>query len=256
MQPKEESSDVLARWKSRWDESRLGWHQAEPHPFLVKHGSELNIADLVGDDSCSGDTEPSRILFPLCGKTVDMAFLAEMKGVSEVVGVDGIRKALTEFIDENPHLEIKGSDSKKAFERFEGKSISLLKGDFFDIDDDVTNGKFDGIFDRGSIVAIQPSLREHYVGVMGKLLKPGGSIVMVTVDRREGSEEGKSAGPPFGINGDEINRLYKDLDWVESITKLDEKNEFHDEESKSRWTMQGVDSLFELVYLVKKKSIQ
>ena len=65
---KEESSDVLARWKSRWDESRLGWHQAEPHPFLVKHGSELNIADLVGDDSCSGDTEPSRILFPLCGK--------------------------------------------------------------------------------------------------------------------------------------------------------------------------------------------
>lgn len=185
-----------------------------------------------------------------------MAFLAEMKGVSEVVGVDGIRKALTEFIDENPHLEIKGSDSKKAFERFEGKSISLLKGDFFDIDDDVTNGKFDGIFDRGSIVAIQPSLREHYVGVMGKLLKPGGSIVMVTVDRREGSEEGKSAGPPFGINGDEINRLYKDLDWVESITKLDEKNEFHDEESKSRWTMQGVDSLFELVYLVKKKSIQ
>ena len=76
---------------------------------------------------------------------------------------------------------------------------------------------------------------------------------MTTVDRRDGTEEGKSAGPPFSVDGEEINRLYGNLDWVSSIQKLDEMNEFQDEESKKRWTMQGVDSLYELVYVVKTK---
>ncbi len=35
--------------------------------------------------------------------------------------------------------------------------ISFLKGDFFDLDDNAINRKFDVIFDRGSIVAIDPS---------------------------------------------------------------------------------------------------
>jgi thiopurine S-methyltransferase len=182
-----------------------------------------------------------------------MAFLSEHAGVGEVVGVDGIRKALEEFVNEHPHLKITETNGYEAFERFEGDGISLLKGDFFALNDGVTNGKFDGIFDRGSIVAIDPSLRKKYVDILGKLIKPGGSILMTTVDRRDGTEEGKSAGPPFSVDGEEINRLYGNLDWVSSIQKLDEMNEFQDEESKKRWTMQGVDSLYELVYVVKAK---
>jgi len=186
-------------------------------------------------------------------QTVDMAFLAEHDGVSEVVGIDGIRKALTEFADEHPHLNIKETEGLQAFERFEGNGVSLLKGDLFDLDEEMTKGKFDAILDRASIVAIQPSLREQYVDIMGKLIKPGGSILLITIDRREGTKEGVSAGPPFSVDADEITRLYKDLDWVESITKLDEFNEFKDEESKKKWTMQGVDSLFEMVHVVKAR---
>jgi hypothetical protein len=40
------------------------------------------------------------------------------------------------------------------------------------------------------------------------------------------------------------------------VTKLEECDEFQDEESKSRYTMQGVDSLFELVYVIKAKPAQ
>jgi thiopurine S-methyltransferase len=180
-----------------------------------------------------------------------MAFLSKHQGVSEVVGVDGIRKALEEFIDENPQLQIEESQGCDAFERFEGHGISLLKGDFFDLDDNATNGKFDGIFDRGSLVAIDPSLRKDYVNILGKLIKPGGSILMATVDRREGTEEAKNAGPPFSIDGDVINKLYGNLEWVESITKLDELDEFQDEDAKKKWEMQGIDSLYEIVYVVK-----
>ena len=182
-----------------------------------------------------------------------MAFLAKHESVGEVVGIDGIRKALTEFADENPDLELKEADTIKAVEKLTGKGITLLRGDMFDLDDDMTGGKFDVVFDRASIVAIRPELREKYVSVIGKLLKPGGTILLVTIDRRAGTEEGVSAGPPFSVNEDEVRRLYGNQAWVKSIVKLDENNEFKDEESKSRWTMQGVTSLFEPCFLITAK---
>jgi len=37
-----------------------------------------------------------RIFVPLCGKTVDVAYLAKLDGV-EVVGVEGVAKALVSY---------------------------------------------------------------------------------------------------------------------------------------------------------------
>jgi len=183
-----------------------------------------------------------------------MAFLANQKSVAEVVGCDGIRKALVDFSEEHQDLEVKEAPGMGAFDRFQGNAITLLKGDLFDLDENSAGGKFDGILDRASIVAIHPDLREKYVDILGQLIKPGGTILSVTIDRREGSQEGMSAGPPFSVDDEEIQKLYAGRDWVESVTKLEEYDEFKDEESKSRWTMQGVDSLYELVYVIKAKA--
>lgn len=80
-----------------------------------------------------------------------MAFLAQHPSVSEVVGLDGIRKALVTFAEEHPQLEIPTGDSSKVdgdvVERLTGKGIQLLRGDLFDMNESVT-GKFDMILDR------------------------------------------------------------------------------------------------------------
>jgi thiopurine S-methyltransferase len=203
-------------------------------------------------------SEPKTIFVPLCGKTIDMAYLATHPGVKEVVGVDGIREALVEFAQEHDDLDIQQVDSIPAFEKYQGKNISLLKGNFFDLLKDevvqgMLTGQFDGILDRASMVAIDPSLRESYVNILGKLLKPGGCILLITFDRRVGTPEGRNAGPPFSVDDEEVQRLYGNLDWVESITKLDEKDELDNEESKQRWISQGVESLFELVHVIRAK---
>jgi hypothetical protein len=52
---------------------------------------------------------------------------------------------------------------KGGHEHPEGKKITLLTGDFFDLDETVTGGRFEAIVDRASLVAIQPTLREAYV---------------------------------------------------------------------------------------------
>jgi thiopurine S-methyltransferase len=267
MKPKDEDSEILIRWAQRWSISKTGWQKSDPHHFLIKHGNDI-IPGLIpssGSDAGSCDSEildgddhgAKRVFFPLCGKTVDMKFLAENKAIKEVVGVDGIKKALEEFAEENPSLNIKEVDQiGSSFGKFVGNNVSLLKGNFFDIDEEVTGGQFDVIVDRASIVAIDPSLRDDYVSILGKLIKPGGSILLITIDRRAGTDEARSAGPPFSIDDTEIQRLYGSLDWVESLTKMSEHNEFETEEDKKRWTMQGVDSLFELCYVIKAKKLR
>jgi len=265
LRPADETTDNLSTWSKRWKESKTGWHKLQPHHFLEKYGHEIipNFATPPStiDAACTDSDHATagkqvRVFVPLCGKTVDMAFMAEHRGVREVVGIDGIRKALDEFSTENPNLQIEEQSTHhhRAVEKLSGNGIALLRGDLFDLDDDMTGGKFDCIFDRASLVAIQPELRERYVETMGKLMKPGGTILLVTLDRRDGTDDAKKAGPPYSVDEREVRRLYEGLDWVTSVTKLDEFDELENDKSRiPHWKEQGINLLFELCLLIKVK---
>lgn len=231
-----------------------GWHKESVHPMLRKYGGRFNFSL---NDNENGQQQQMKVLVPLCGKTVDMHFLAKQDSVSQVFGVDGVIKALTEFSDENPELEIKAVNELTktgSYQQLVGNSISLLKGDFFALNEDDSDGKVDAVWDRASMVAIKPTLRKFYVETIGRVVKPGGSILLVTFDRRVGTDEAKSAGPPFSINEEEVRNLYN-LPWVESIELLEEVNEFDaNPGSRDRWEKQGLSEMFEICFLIKVKS--
>lgn len=223
------------------------------HHSLLKHGSKIIPSFDDTDESCPN---PIRIFVPLCGKTIDMAFLANHKSISEIVGIDGIRKALDDFSADHEDLKMTNVENQgDGYERIRGNSIRLLKGDFFGLDDIKTGGRFDAVWDRASIVAIDPSLRESYVATLRRLIKPGGSLLVSTLERRAGTEEGKNAGPPFSVPESEIRRLYEKQDWVESVSLLEEIDEFEVyPDQKPRYVSQGVTSFFELVFEIKTKA--
>ena len=50
-------------WKQKWETNQLGFHKTEANPMLVKHFKELNFE------------KDSRIFVPMCGKTLDIAWL-------------------------------------------------------------------------------------------------------------------------------------------------------------------------------------
>jgi thiopurine S-methyltransferase len=242
-----EGDERLATWSDRWANNNLGWHLDHIHETLVKYGSHI-VPDA---DTCSG--EGVKILVPLCGKTNDLAHLASQKHV-QVVGVDGVRKALETFTKEHPSLEIEPVESCDKFERFKGRDIELLKGDFFDVDETTTGGRFDAIWDRAAIIAIQPELREMYVETISKVLKPGGTLLLSALERRTGTEEAIKAGPPFSLSEKEVRRLYESQDWVETVELLEEIDQFERKPSdKERFSQKGVTSMFELVFLIKAK---
>lgn len=115
-----EHSPNLARWTQKWVKSETRWHYTNTHHTLIKYKHLL----------------PSRgkILVPLCGKTVDLLYFPNQ----EVLGVEGVKKAITEFGAEQSAFFPTGFDSEKDtkenanFETYTGKTetseISLLRG--------------------------------------------------------------------------------------------------------------------------------
>jgi thiopurine S-methyltransferase len=193
-----------------------------------------------------------------------MAYLASHPSVSEVIGVEGIRMALEDFAKEQPQLDISPilqeeegvkSEEETKFEYFQGQNILLMKGDFFALNEQSTRGKVDSIWDRASMIAIHPSLREAYINVLHQVLKPGGTILLVTLERRTGTEEGRALGPPFSIPEEEVRRLYESQPWVESISLIQERDEFarNPENYNERFRSSGVTSMFELVFKITKR---
>jgi thiopurine S-methyltransferase len=240
----------------QWEAKRIGFHLPEMNPVLQKYAPQLfqSTSSTTSSSSSSSSDDPedcsaTRVFVPLCGKTVDMAYLTSM---AEVVGVEGIKTALEEFQLEQPDLQIELQPGiQNGFERFVGTKITLLKGDFFELTTEDTNGSFDVIYDRASMVAIQPELRSSYVDVLGRLLSKGGKILLVVLDRR-GTEEAIKKGPPFSIPEATVLEFYEGLDWVESVTLLEQQDTLT-EDKKEQGPFQGLDQLLETVYIIEAK---
>ena len=74
-------------WTSRWNAGQIGFHQPDVNSFLGKYAEQVWGPDALG-----------RVYVPLCGKSLDMVFLA--KNVGEVVGVEFVEQAVKEFFAE------------------------------------------------------------------------------------------------------------------------------------------------------------
>eukprot|EP00934_Nitzschia_sp_Nitz4_P006385 Nitzschia sp. Nitz4//scaffold10_size219509//28889//29707//NITZ4_001401-RA/size219509-augustus-gene-0.265-mRNA-1//-1//CDS//3329532839//6375//frame0 len=237
----DESSTVLVDWSIKWGERKIGFHQKNVNLALTEFGDKLFPKE--------SDSSNTRVLVPLCGKSVDMAFLAQV--ASEVVGVEGIRVALEEFAKEQPQLNVKPTGTHGAFERFEGDRISLLKGDFFALDEASAKGKFGAIYDRGSIVAINPSLRQAYVDVISKVIAPGGRILLELLERA-GSPEAVKTGPPFTFPDTDGRALFETQDWVESMTLL-KRSDMMEVRPGTKERYPDLDHLYINLYLIQAK---
>ncbi len=123
-------------WLDRWKENRLGFHEAAVNQYLQAHLPRF-------------DLDPgARIFLPLCGKALDMLWLAEQG--YEVIGIELSEIALRDFFDEN-QLDYERIESDR-FVVFRSGRIELLQGDFFDLRRDDLDGCA-LVYDRAALIA-------------------------------------------------------------------------------------------------------
>ncbi|KAL1784568.1 thiopurine S-methyltransferase [Sigmodon hispidus] len=221
---------TLEDWQDKWVTRHIGFHQEQGHQLLKKH------LDTFLKGQCG-----LRVFFPLCGKAVEMKWCAD-RGHT-VVGVEiseiGIREFFAEqnlSYTEEPLNEIAGA---KVFKSSSG-NISLYCCSMFDLPR-ANIGKFDRIWDRGSLVAINPCDHDRYADIILSLLKKG-FLYFVTVLYYDPT---KHTGPPFYVPDAELKRLFGTKC---NICCLEEADAF--EERHKAW---GVDYLLEKLYLLTEK---
>ncbi|KAG9479202.1 thiopurine S-methyltransferase [Eleutherodactylus coqui] len=214
-------------WKEKWETRNIGFHVANVHPLLAEFLNEMQ----------DGRTQMN-IFFPLCGKAVDMKWLADMG--HNIVGVEVCEMGLREFFTEQdiPYTEevVAGIPGAKVFKSTSG-NISLYCCSIYDITDSVI-GKFDGVWDRGAMVAVNPKDRQRYANVVLSLMAKDCRYLLVTFEY----DPKLIKGPPFYVPESDIENFLGPSCTVKLLKKIDALTD-----RQKQW---GLDFCFEKIYLL------
>ncbi|MCQ4256713.1 thiopurine S-methyltransferase [Stutzerimonas stutzeri] len=195
-----------AFWQRRWTRNEIGFHLNEINPYLRRHWQSLGLA------------HGSRVLVPLCGKSLDMAWLAD-QGHS-VLGVELSERAVEDFFAERGLVADVSVHDK--FKVFRSGSMEIFCGDFFALNRaDVADCQ--AIYDRAALIAMPDGMRQRYVEHLLSILPPSSVGLLITLDY----PQEQMAGPPFAVGEDEVYRWLSsrwNIELLERANVLDESN--------------------------------
>lgn len=212
-------------WHERWQSNQIAFHQGKAHDLLTKYVDSLG--DLLG----------KTILVPLCGKSLDLIYLAS-RGAN-VIGCELSSKACVDFfVENNLGYEVINQGD---FDIFSNENIMIYCGDFFAIDF-AKLPHIDLIYDRAALIALPYEMRKQYADHLKKL----DSVKYLLITLSYPSDE--EIGPPFSVTQDEVVELYIDKFDIEELEKLEITNA-----PNSRLFMQGIDQSTETAYLLVSK---
>ncbi|MDX1787620.1 MAG: thiopurine S-methyltransferase [Psychrobacter sp.] len=183
-------------WQQRWQEGRIGFHQSDVNPELIKHFSTLALP--IG----------SQVLVPLCGKSVDMVWLAHAG--YDVVGIELVESAVQAFfIEQNITPTITeftsaadGSTLKRYQGQLAGQTISLWVADIFVLSPTAI-GDIAAVYDRAALIALPADVRPDYSKQIYKLSNNAPQL-LITLNY----DQSKKDGPPFSISREQLQQYY------------------------------------------------
>lgn len=174
-------------WLERWERSEIGFHQGEINPYLLRFWPELKVA------------RDHEVFVPLCGKSLDVVWLRQQG--SFVLGVELSPIAVKDFFREQGKLPERARGGK--FDNYIADGICISCGDFFDLRKE-DMAKVSAVYDRASLIALPPEMRERYARHLVDILPSATQVLLVTVDYPQAEMQG----PPFAVSVNEVEALY------------------------------------------------
>lgn len=208
-------------WHNKWAANQIGFHLEDVNPLLIKFWEK---------------TEPSyekSVFVPLCGKSEDLIWLASKH--EDVQGVELSQIAVRAFFAEHLYTPTVTQISAQ-HELYQFDELNIYTGDYFS----APIQPVDTIYDRASLVALPEEMRMQYVERLKQRLKPGGKILLVTLDY----DQSEMAGPPFSVPKLEIGQLFAGY----KITLL---NQDIADDEHPKIAKKGLSRFSEEVYLIE-----
>lgn len=211
-------------WHQRWASDQIGFHQHQANPYLLRFWPALELA------------AQSRVLVPLCGKSLDLRWLVEQG--YRVLGIELSQKAIGEFFKEQqmtPSVSQRG-----AFKVHACEGIELWCGDIFALRaEDVADCS--ALYDRAALIALPPVMRERYVAHLDSVLPARCQGLLITLDY----DQSKIDGPPFAVADEEVQRLLGPIWGLETL-------QVADVERSAKQLQSGVERMEERVYRLER----
>jgi thiopurine S-methyltransferase len=221
-------------WLEKWQAAKPGFHQEKVNSRLKKYWDMIEQA-LKSNPELDGGTT----FVPLCGSTIDMHWLTE--NGFDVLGVEFSEVACRKYFTDN-ELEFEESNNS-SFRVFKGAGIELWQGDFFALQaQDLSNAG--AVYDRASLIALPPAMRQRYAQHLSGLLRPRCPVLLISMNY----DESKMKGPPFSVDETEVRQLFEEKFSVELIA------ESSGPDIVGNLANRGLDTLTEKVYVLKRKS--
>jgi len=187
-------------WLDRWREGSTHFHQNRVTPLLQKYWPALALP------------AGAQVLVPLCGKSLDMVWLAQAG--YRVLGVELSDMAVQQFFDEQGLTP--AITSTPAGVHYTAGAIDIICGDIFDLGA-ATLARCTGVFDRAALVALPQAMRGRYVDHVYGQLAPDYQGVLITLDY----DQSQMDGPPFSVADVEVQALFGAHSQAEIVSRRD-----------------------------------
>ena len=163
-----------ALWLQFWRDRRTDFHQPAVNRLLAQFWPGLN------------PVHGSRVFVPLCGKSLDMLWLAEQG--HQVIGVELSDIAVRAFFKENQLRPARRRVGK--FTLWRSGRLTILCGDYFSLTA-ADLGAVDIVYDRAALTALPEDIREQYVSQLQRLVPATATILLLTTEdiEAESSED-------------------------------------------------------------------
>ncbi|MGD1906094.1 MAG: thiopurine S-methyltransferase [Leptolyngbyaceae cyanobacterium] len=173
-------------WQQKWTKNEIAFHRSEANPALVQYFEKLSLG------------RGSRIFLPLCGKTLDIAWLLSQG--YRVVGAELVEMAIEQLFAElgvEPEIAAVGG-----VKRYSAENIDIFVGDIFRVSGEIL-GPVDAIYDRAALVALPAEVRSRYAPHLMEIAKQAPQL-LVTYEY----DQSLMNGPPFSISSENVAQYY------------------------------------------------
>jgi len=184
-------------WLQRWEKREIGFNQDAPNAFMMKYFSSLDLS------------KGSRVLVPLCGKSIDISWLLSQG--YEVIGVELSEQAIIELFEElgvEPSVSTLGE-----LLVYSANSITIYVGDIFKVSTKIL-GKIDAVYDRAALVALTTELRVAYASHLRDITNNAPQLLLCFEYNQSLMNK-----PPYSVDSGEVKRHYAQYYHIKVLCK-------------------------------------
>jgi thiopurine S-methyltransferase len=215
-------------WHARWRSGQIGFHQPTVNRLLERHWPRV----------VAGLPPGAPVYVPLCGKSLDLAWLAE-RG-HRVVGSELSGIALAEFLGgARPAISAAGP----AHRAYDAGPYRLIEGDACTLQPEQT-GPLAAVYDRAALVALpEGSMRADYAASLVRLLAPEAPGLLLSFE----FPQDRRPGPPFSLPRAAVEAVLAADFEIEELERSDVIAE------NPKFAASGIEQLWEVAYRLRRR---